>query len=319
MIEPFPLQVIPVDEFERRTAGGLLLPLNAGDGLRIVDCGDHRHLTPGAARQRTQNHGQEVVSGRYLGAASGMAATMLITLAAQAGERAIEEFVNEYSPEAFADLAADISRRIHSERDKLEVVQHSSATAEGHETDMSPDNDEGPVGCKFATYLGMIIDRSHNQTAVNEALEVASETGQTLPIEEVREGARIVSMYLPPSFTVARGALRKARAHAPDRVQFVVLQDSDVPLEQTAMVYDLAGYRSSAKRHADAGIPRFQQTPEIAVDLLSGLMPEFELDRRLLAASGLLLGTASREVISGPDTPHRLRAEIIPPEYRVAA
>jgi hypothetical protein len=98
-----------------------------------------------------------------------------------------------------------------------------------------------------------------------------------------------------------------------------ILKGDAVQNERTAMVIDMAGYRSNAARGVSAGLPRYHHTPGIAAGELPELLPEYKLDAALLEASGLLLGAATRETLSGPDSPGALRTEVIPHEYALTA
>lgn len=320
MPELTPVSAIPMENFAERVESGLLVPMGEGQGLKVVDCGDVRPLTEAAESQRRDIHGEEVVPGRYFGGSLGLGAATLITVAAQTGERFMDSFLDDYGPGVFAAFSADLSARAEAERDGLEFHLHSANGNEASETDVDLDQPpEIPLGCKFATYLGAVLMLAGDERALQEAEAVASITGRELPLDEAREGARILGKHLPPAFAVGRDALRHAAEHGRGHMPHTVLKGDAVANSKTAVVIDMADYRSSAARHLEAGLPRYHHTPGIAASELPGLLPEYRLDPGLLAASSLLLGTATREALSGPETPHELGMEVIPHEYALAA
>jgi hypothetical protein len=157
------------------------------------------------------------------------------------------------------------------------------------------------------------------ERSTQEARVVAGLIGRELPVEEAQEAARILGAYLPPSFSVGRDAVRHAHDHMDGHLPHTILKGDAVQNERTAMVIDMAGYRSNAARGVSAGLPRYHHTPGIAAGELPELLPEYKLDAALLEASGLLLGAATRETLSGPDSPGALRTEVIPHEYALTA
>ncbi len=314
------ISAIPMEDFAERVESGLLVPMGAEEGLKIVDCGDVRPLTAAAEGERHDFHGGEVVPGRYFGGRLGLGAATLITVAAQTGERFMDNFLSDYGPEALATFSADLSARAESERNGLEFHLHSANGNEANDAEVDLDQPpEIPLGCKFATYLGAVLMLASGERALQEAEAIAAITGQELPLDEAREGARILGKHLPPAFSVGREALRYAADHGHGRSPHTILKGDAVANSKTAVVIDMADYRSSAGRHMEAGLPRYHHTPGIAVSELPGLLPEYKLEPGLLSASSLLLGTATREALSGPESPHELGVEVIPHEYSLAA
>lgn len=314
--------VIPLDDFAQRKSDGLVVPLHAGTGLQVVDCGDRRELTQDAAAMRAAAYGSEVVPGRYFGGPSGLAVTGLIALAAQTGEATIANFVEQYSPEAFTDFAVDLSNRAYMQKDGLEIHHHSAAPNEGNDSELAAASDEEhehPLGCKFLLLAGYILGKSTRDLAFESSKRVGSLAGHEMPLEEVREGAQILSRYFPATFAISRGMLHRSMATNPGHAPVTILEDSPVANSQTAVVIDLAGYRAHPARHAKAGIPRYHHTPGIAAELIPSLLPEYNLDPKLLEAAGALIGSATRDALSGEATPQDLKVEVIPPEYAAAA
>jgi hypothetical protein len=320
MAEITQTNIIPIEDFTRQVETGLFVLSGAESGLQVIDCGDVRPLTDASERHRSDTHGGEVVPGRYFGGSLGLGMSALIAVASQADERFMQDFAAEYGPEAFATFAVDLSRRAQEERDGLEINLHSAEANEGNDAGLDLDQPpEVPLGCKFAVYAGSVLMLAGGERAFAEARTVMELTGQELPLEEAREGARLLGKHLPSAFSVGRDALRHAASHNHGHMPHAVLKGDAVANDKTALVIDMAGYRSSARRRAEAGQPRYHHTPDIASRELPSLLPEYRLDEGLVAAGSLLLGTATREALSGPDTPQALRMEVIPHEYALAA
>ncbi len=315
------LYVISGEDLSQRQEQRLITPLHADEGLRVVDCGDWRPLTPESAQQRSEDHGQDVMSGRYFGAVSGLALSGLVVLASQTGEKFMSDFFKEYSPEAMVDFAADLSDRAHNTGGGLDLTYHSAEPNEGNAIEIGHDHSDhgNPLGCKFLALMGHVLDTSARQATLEESAEVAGRVGIDLPLEEVRQGVQILRRHMPQDFTIPRSALRQAVYESSRHTPVAILEDSQPPTGQTAMVYDLGGYRSDARAHAKAGLPRYHHTPHIAAELLPSLLPEYNFDKSLLTASALLIGSATRFALSGEQTPQALKAEIIPPGYAATA
>lgn len=322
MIEVVETNVIPLDEFAHRKASGLVVPMSADEGLRVVDCGDVRGLAKGTRDLRVETHGSDVVPGRLFGSPSGLAMISLVALAAQIGEAPITEFVKEYGTEAFTDFAADLSSRAYQQNDGLEMHHHSAVPNEGNETKLATvsdqEHDDGPLGCKFLLFAGYILGKATEDMALQGSKRVGEVAGHSMPLDEAREGARILSQHFPATYAISRQMLSHTLAKHPEQ-GVTILKDAPVANRQTAVVVDLAGYRAHAERHVQAGVPRYHHTPGIATELIPNLLPEYRLDPKLLEAAGTLIGSATRDALSGESTPHDLKVEVIPPEYAAAA
>lgn len=310
---------IDPNEFTERVESGLLVPLHATDGLEVVDCADDRGLTPDYYAKRTLNFGHEVSPGRYFGAASGLAAAAMITFAAEQGEQAVTQFIGNYTPEAFVDLSSDVSDRAHRILG-IDLNQHSDDSKERNPVELGDHKTcEDPLGCKFATSLGAVIVGANMPEQVAEARVVASVAGLSLPINEAAEGLRIIQKHVPADFGIHRGALHHAQTRSSKHTPIAIHQGHHAPNEQARLINDLAGFRSNANASNAEGLYRYIHTPGLANELLGKLMPELRLDSRILEATGLLLSASTRVALSGADTPHALRVEVIPPEYAIAA
>ncbi len=319
--ETAPIRILQPHEISQREEQGLMVDMTAGNGLKVIDCGDFRHLTDGAAQEREEKYGPGIVPARFYGAASGIVMAGLIAVGAQNGEAAVKEILGDKRPEeAFMRLAAKLAH-VGLSQNGLVFNQHSAASNEGNPLSIAPSSEKltSPLGCKFNAYLGVILGKTDETISVTEARVIRSLTGMTvLPLEDAAQGAAIVREFLPENASVTRSMLNQFRIEPAKSVPTTLLEDSDIEISRIAQVIDLHGYRSDAKAHMGAGIPRFHHTPAIA--RLAAIMQEFSfVDRRLLNASALILGTTTRLVLSGADSPYALRTEVIPPEYRRAA
>lgn len=305
------LSIMPQPVFAARQEAGMLAPMH--DTPRIVDCGDFRPATDPHLEQRQNEHGPDTTTARFFGAGSGIAMSGLIAIAAQVGEREFGSLVKDYGPDLLTNFATSLQERV-GETSDIALHQHSDEAKEGNPYSLARDHDhDDDLGCKFATFAGMILANATNEAVLLEAQAVASLTGQHLPLEDVARGAKIVQTHLAPGYAVTRAGIRPG---VEGGLPFVVLKA--VP-EETAgrakVIYDLAGFQSSAQDHLDAGTPRFHHTPEVARIVLAE-MPEFNVDPNLLDGSALLLGPATRFTLSGPQNPNGIQAKIIPREYR---
>lgn len=303
-----------------RTYLGLMTPLQSGHGLEVIDCSDDRSLTPDYLTERTEKFGHEVYPGRFYGGASGIAISGLIAFAAEHGDSAVSSLVRDYSPEAFVDFAADLSDRAAALDHKIVINQHSDSGKEKNPVTLGEKHDcHEDLGCAFATNLGFILRSAGLEDQVDESRRVLSEVGATLPLDEAQEGIDILSRHIPEDFGVKRETLRFAREKRGLYTPVAIHQGHHAPNEKTAVVIDLAGFRSNVNRHNDVGLARYHHTPDLAGEVLGRIMPEVKFDPELLAASGLLLGSATRRALSGEANPHTLSIEVIPPELKQVA
>lgn len=311
-----PIEVLDLDVIMHRSESGLIVPMHQESGLTVVDCADDRGLTPDYYARRIYEKGSEVSPGRYFGAASGIAVASLITYAAEHGDAAVTEFVRDYSAEGFVDFASDLSDRAFSLPGSIEINQHSDNTKEQNPIELGDHKTcEDPLGCAFATKLGAVMFGADKPGQIQEAKEITAVSGINLPIDEAAEGIRIMQRHIPEDFGVHRGALHHAQTRSSRHTPIAIHKGQHAPNEQARLVVDMAGYRSNANRNNQAGLNRYHHTPGIPGELLPRIMPEIRLDPRLLEATGLLLGASTRLALSGAQTPHDLKVEVIPPEF----
>ena len=318
MSEVTPTNIIPFENFTERVESGLLVPMSAGEGLTLVDCGDHRELTEESYALREETFGEIEATGRYFGSEIGLAATALITLAAQIGSDRIHQFVQEYSPRGFMEFAADLSERAHRRQDGLFLVNHSAESNEGNPEKLadSEHGNDSELGCKLATYLGYILHTATEERTLEHSQFIESSIGREgLPLSEVQEGAVILAQYFTDEFGITRGALQRAETDRPHRAPAAILKDSDRPIGEISIVHDMAGFRSSARKHNQAGLRRFHHTPQIASETIPMLLEEFAPDPRLLEASGSLIGSATHKALEDITGQPTIQSEVIQPEY----
>jgi hypothetical protein len=317
MTELTNLRLLPQPEVIQRTESGLISPIGIEDSWNVVECGDVRKHTEPSRQQSIRIHGGEVLPGRYFGATSGLAVTALMSIAAQLGEGQLKNFIAEYSQDALVNFAVDLSERANQVG--TELTQHTANGNEGNDFDLAPEHNHGPVGCKFNALGGFVLYKSISESTFSEASRISSITGVELPLQEALAGGQILSQYLQPDFAVTRSSLKKADVSPTNPARrLTVLDGPGYGNEETAVVIDMGRYKASAAAHIQAGIPRYHHTPEIAADMLSNLMPEFRLERPLVTAAALLIGSGTRHALSGEKTPYDLPVEIIPPEYSAA-
>lgn len=312
------LVLLPQEEVTERVQQGLLAPVGADGSWEVIDCGDVRKLTDYSLQHRVESHGHDVFPGRYFGAASGLAVTALIAIAAQMGEERLKRFITEHGEHALANFAADLSQRA-ADTEKTEITQHTANGNEQNDSGFSHEDDHGPLGCKFNALSGFVLFKTVTSSTLQEAQRIASLSGTDLPLEEAQYGGQILSRYLPADFSVTRHSLKQAGV-SPDNParRLTVLDGAGYTNEQTAVVIDMARYKASAAAHIEAGIPRYQHTPNVASDTLAKLLPEFKLDDSLVKGAALLIGSGTRHALSGESTPHDLAVEIIPPQSEAA-
>ena len=314
-----PIEVLEQNVVWERTEQGLMSPMEQGFGLRIVDCGDDRGLTPDYYAKRVEFLGSDVNPGRYYGAASGVAIAALITFAAEYGDKAVTRFVGDYSSEGFVDFASNLSDRAHRQH-RVELNQHSSAHKEQNATELGNHKTvEDPLDCKFATALGAVLLGANKEWQISEAKNILIETGTDLPIAAAAEGITILQQHIPENFGIHRGALHHAQTRSGRHTPVAIHKGHHAANDQAALVVDLAGYRSNANRHNERQLYRYHHTPGLASELLPKLMPEIKLDPIILEATGLLLATSTRLALSGAETPAALKIEVIPAEYSQVA
>lgn len=315
MHETTPIHIISQDEVSDKVAAGLLVPINSEENVNVIDCGDHRPLTIESAQQRQEQFGREVVPARYFGGAYGLALTTIAVLATQADEREIKGFLGGINAESFTDFAADLTNRAKLFKN-IEVNQHSAAANEGNPLHIADDHRsrESPLGCALAHNIGRILHKASEPIALQDSLAISSECGLDLPVEALSAGANVLAKHVPKTLSMHRGALHHAITKSEHYTPIAILEDSAASKnsDELAVVIDLASYRSKP------GVSRYHHTPDIASKHLPELFPEFELDEQLVAASGLLIGAATRAVLSGEETPHALPLEVIPSEYAAA-
>ncbi len=303
-----------------RTYLGLMTPLQSGHGLEVVDCSDDRSLTRDYLNERLEKFGHDVSPGRFYGGASGIAISGIIAFAAEHGDQAVSSLIRDYSPEAFVDFAADLSNRAATLDQKIVINQHSDDGKEKNPVTLGKKHDcHEDLGCAFATNLGFILRSAGLGNSLDESNRILSRVGTTLPLEEAQEGIDILSRHIPEDFGVKRETLRFAREKRGLYTPVAIHQGHHAPNEKAAVVIDLAGFRSNVNRHNDVGLARYHHTPDLASEVLNKIMPEIKFDPELLAASGLLLGSATRRALSGEAKPYSLSIEVIPPELRQVA
>jgi hypothetical protein len=287
--------------------------MHEGSGLQVVDCGDERPLTDGYNELRIAGYGGDVHPGRFYGAASGVALSALVTIAAQNGEGAVRAFVNEFSAEGFTDFAANMSDRA-AKRAGVELNQHSADGNEQNDLTLGDHKscDKG-LGCAFAASLGVVLHGSDQQWVVSEARRIEAETGVELPLTAAVEGLQILQRNIPEEFGIHRGALHHAQTRSGRVLPIAMHEGQHAPNEKTAVVIDMAGWRSSANAHSRLGIPRYHHTVNLAGDLLADIFPEGRLDREVTAAASLLLAASTRLALSG-EQKDSLEIEVIPAE-----
>lgn len=306
--------ILSPEDFSQRRETGLLVPMHAGQGLQIVDCGDDRGITDAAAKIRSAKYGHDIAPGRFFGGASGLALASLLTITAQHGESAIRSFLGDYSPEAFVDFAADVSDRAFMQQ-AIHLNQHSANKNEDNELSIADDHlsREAQLGCAFATYCGRVLEQAGTSFTLVEAQGVRSLAGIDSPIEIVNEAAQILSKYLEPGFGVHRGALHHAVTKSPNHTPVTIHEGDHVVDGRIALVLDFTGLRSDAGRNLRAGQASYHHTPGIAAELLPELLPEYNLNPAILRAAALLLANATRAVLPG-----QVDIAVIPTEYRAA-
>jgi hypothetical protein len=306
--------ILSSEDFAQRQESGLLVPMDAGQGLQIVDCGDDRTITEAAAHIRREKYGQDIAPGRFFGGDSGLTLAALLALTAQTGEQAIASFVKDYSAEAFVDFGADISDRAYRQ-EGIHLNQHSANKNEGNDLTIAADHlsRETQLGCAFATFCGKILEQAGTEFTLVESKGVRSLAGISTPLESISEAAQILGGYLGPDFGVHRGALHHAITKSPNHTPVTIHDGDHIVDDSNALVIDFSGYRSDAGRNLKAGRPRYHHTPGIASDYLPDLLQEYRLNPALLTAASLLLANATRAVLPG-----NLNIEIIPAEYCAA-
>ncbi len=321
MINSFtPIDVLERETVDFRAASGLIIPMHESRGLRIVDCADDRGLTADYYSIRTDYFQEEVSPGRYFGAASGVALAALITIAAERGDAAMQQFVNDFRPEGFVDFASNLSDRANKLSKNVQLNQHSDDSKESSKVELADHKEcENPLGCAFAHKMGAILLGANQSWQVTEARNILTETGSNLPIESAIEGITIMQRHINPDFSIHRGALHYSQTKTPRHTPVAIHEGHHAANEKTALVIDMAGYRSNANRHNNIGLPRYHQTLDIPVELMPNLMPEIKLNPSILKAAGLLLATSTRLALSGANTPGALRIEVIPADYKRAA
>lgn len=309
-------EIMPREVFDERIESGLYVPMQNGSGLKVVDCGDRRGLSDTAALYRANVLGEGIVPGRLFGAASGMAATALLSLVVQSEGAAIATRRDRHA-EVFMDFAADIADR--AAKNQLTINQHSSTNVEGNTPHFNLSLDPGdPVDCAFLQSLGVIIHRMKAPDVREELDVIKSLTGQNLPTDEILDGAAAISKVLPEDLAVHRGAVLHPMQSQSKRTPLVVLDGNTAPSGPVKVIYDLAGVRSDARRNSSAGLNDYHHTTSLPGNILPELMPELRLDVDLLAAAALVIGVSTRQALEAAKA-HALPATIIPAEYRLAA
>jgi hypothetical protein len=310
------IHAMPRPIFDERTESGLYVPMEAGDGLKVVDCGDRRGLSAAAAQHREDILGSNIVPGRFFGAASGMAATAILGLIAQTGGSPIATRTGRHA-EVFMDFAADIADR--ATQHGLVLNQHSSTRVEGNSShfnqSLRPDEE---IDCAFLTSLGAIAHGMKNPSVQAEVGFIQSLTGQNLPTDEIFEGALALTAILPENLVVHRGAVLHPAHRQGKRTPFVVLDGETSPNDTVGVIYDLTGVRSDARTTTAAGLSDYHHTISLPGDILPKLMPELKLNPNLLAAAALVIGVSTRQALETAKA-HPLPANVIPAEYASAA
>lgn len=312
--------VLDRPSLDLRVEQGLLIPMNLGAGLRLVDCGDDRPITKEHYEMRVEQFGLDPAPGRYYGASSGIAVAAMIGFAAEYGDAALSNFVRSFSAEGFVDFASNLSDRANRLPITVELNQHSDDTKEGGPIGLCDHKTSSdPLGCAFATKLGLVVAGANQPAQLEQSRIMTSEAGLVLPLEAAADGIAIVQRHLPEHFGIHRGALHHAQTRSSMHTPIAIHRGPHAPNEQVSLVMDLAGYRSNAYKHVEKGMPTYHHTPDLAPQLLEQIMPEINLDPTILRAAGVLLGESTRRALSGPNTPGAIRIEVIPPEFSVAA
>jgi hypothetical protein len=310
------ITILDQADVEQRTQEGLWVPMNAGSGLQEVDCGDERSLTKENYQQRNNEYGEIVYPGRHFGGVAGIGNAALIALAVEQGEESLKRFVREFSPEGLVDFLATISDTADKQL-KIKLNHHSAAGNEmnpltlGDHKELNTD-----LGCKFEAAFGAVNALATTKFTELEARHIAEASIRSLrdQLDAAVEGARVVARLIAPEFGIGRGAIHHAQTRSNKAVPVTILEGDHAANPNTAVVIDLAGYRSNANLHVEAGTPRYHHTPQIA-ELFNELIPETKTDPNLLRAASLLLATSTRYALSGGDTsPTALRIEVVPPE-----
>jgi len=315
-----PIVILDDETVTERVESGLMVPMHAGSGLRIVDCSDDRGVTSDFYELRLDQFGADISPGRYFGAVTGIASTAIIAFAAEHGDRAVTQFVKDYTPEGFVDFAANISDRAHQLDSPIEINQHSDDTKEQNTLELRDHKvcDE-PLGCKLATSLGAVLLGATQPWQINETRNVIDAVGIDLPLEAATEGMTIIRRHIPKDFGIHRGALHHAQTRSSRYTPIAIHEGKHAPNEQAKLVIDMAGFRSNANRHNQNNLPRYHHTPGLAVEILAQVIPEVHLDPRITEAVGLLLAQSTRLALSGNNTPTALGIEIIPQELSQVA
>lgn len=307
------LDVIPDQILTERRESGLLVPFQGGEvaSLQVIDCGDVRPLTDAVAEERRSIYG-DVVPARYFGGKTGLATTAMATIMTEHGSLAVTELIDHYGSDAIATFAADLGDRANNVPGMPAMHDHSDTVSEGNSRKLAHEhNKDDPLGCKFATFLGIVVMNSASPEALEETKRIRSITGEDLPIESVHESLVELTNIIPADTSISRAAMHR-NVHQRGG-HFAVLEHVEIPSEQVGVVIDLAGYRSDARRHLESGNPRFHHSVGVA-ELLRPLLPEMDLDPKVLRASGLLIGVGTRMTL-----PNRPKAELIPAEMSAAA
>ena len=312
------ITLLPLDTVTDRQESGLIVPMQEGTGLQVVDCGDDRSLTTNYNNLRISGYGETVFPGRYFGGASGVALSALIALATQNGERSMQSFIAEFSAEGFTDFATDLTNKA-TKRSGVELNQHSAEDNEENDLTIGDHKScEKGLGCAFVANLGAVLHGADQEWQSSEARRIQAEVGTDLPIEAAIEGVRILQKNITESFGIHRGALHHAQTRSGRILPIAMHEGHHAPNAETALVVDMAGWRSNANRHNDAKLPRYHHSVNLASELLGKIFPEGKLDSSVTAAASLLLATSTRFALSA-DKPDGLRVELIPQEYSVAA
>jgi hypothetical protein len=164
----------------------------------------------------------------------------------------------------------------------------------------------------------MVLHGTSQEWQNDEAEQIQAEVGTNLPLEAAVEGLRILQRNIPKKFGIHRGALHHAQTRSGRILPIAMHEGHHAPNDQTALVIDMAGWRSNANKHNEAKLPRYHHSVHLAGDVLEKIFPEGNLDKELLAATSLLLATSTRFALSG-EQPDSLKVEVIPPEYAQAA
>jgi hypothetical protein len=338
----------PLDypDFSRRKEAGLLIPFHAGNGIRVVDCGDDRPLTAefesmiravdfsspinpdlfhiDVDAYKTQGliaFGTKKSPGRIFGGVDGLAITVLAHIVSSVGIKELSHFMRTYTVEGLVDFAADLSDRASKlDPDNRMILNHHSAHGnEGNPKKINNRSCDDPVGCAFAHSIGKLLHSANLEFVVNEAELVTQAVGSELPINEAVSCIRGLKEVLPENLSIHRGAILHAQKIQGKFVPVAMHEGLHTPNDQTALVIDMAGYKANARRAVNEFLPRYHHSITLPQEILPKVMPEAEFDPNLLQAISLLLALATRRALSGESTPNDLRIEIIPPEFAKAA